>query len=74
MFLSALTRKRDGLLSQLRELNKQKPRAKADDGHVAEITRLESILGVRRDELVSMQHTGPDCRAFHLHAHTDRLP
>ena len=43
---------RDKLLSDLRELNKAKPRGNADDNLIAEITRLEPALTVARDDLV----------------------
>ena len=50
---SGLQRLKDNLLSQLRELNKTKPRGKADDALIAEINRLESSLTVARDDHVS---------------------
>ena len=37
----------------MQELNKNKPRGKADDILLAEITRLEPALAVARDDLVS---------------------
>lgn len=45
-----LQRVRDNLLGELRELNKSKPRGKADEME-AEINRLESTLTVARDDL-----------------------
>lgn len=49
---AGLHRVRDKLLSDLRELNKAKPRGNADDNLIAEITRLEPALTVARDDLV----------------------
>lgn len=48
-----LHRVRDTLHNQLSELLKSKPRNKADDSLLSEITRLESELVVVRDDLVS---------------------
>lgn len=56
-----LTRARDTMLGQLRELNKSKPRSKGDENLVAEITRLESTLTLARDDLVRSM-------AFHMRA------
>ena len=53
--LLGLTRVRDSLLSQLRELNKSRPRSKADEGLVAEITRIESSLTLAKDDLVRLR-------------------
>jgi structural maintenance of chromosome 1 len=47
-----LTRLRDNLVAQLQELNRSKPRGKADENVIAEITRLESAIAVVRDDLV----------------------
>ena len=47
-----MQRVRDKLLEDLRELNKSKPRSKADDNLLAEIARLEPALAVARDDLV----------------------
>lgn len=47
-----LHRVRDTLHSQLSELLKSKPRNKADESLLSEITRLESELVVARDDLV----------------------
>ena len=49
---TGLQRVRDKLLSDLRELNKSKPRGSADDNLLAEITRLEPALTIARDDLV----------------------
>ena len=51
--LQGLIRQRDSLLSQLRELGKQKPRNKTDDSLIADVTRLESTITMARDDLVS---------------------
>jgi len=39
-------------MAQLQELNRSKPRGKADENVIAEITRLESAITVTRDDLV----------------------
>ena len=52
-YLTGLQRVRDSLLSQLRELNKSKPRNNADENLLVEITRLESSLTLAKDDLVS---------------------
>lgn len=39
-------------MSQLRDLNKSKPRSKADESLVSEITRLESAITLANDDLV----------------------
>ena len=51
---TGLIRVREGLMSQLKELNKQKPRMKTDENLLAEIARLESTLRVQRDDLVCL--------------------
>lgn len=43
---------RDGLLSGLRDLTKQKPRGKVDENLIAEVARLESSITIARDDLV----------------------
>lgn len=53
-FFTGLIRVRESLMSQLKELNKQKPRMKTDENLLAEITRLESTLRVQRDDLVCL--------------------
>ncbi len=49
---TGLTRVRDKLLADLRELNNSKPRGKSDDNLLTEITRLEPALTVTKDDLV----------------------
>ncbi|GJE85341.1 chromosome segregation protein SMC [Phanerochaete sordida] len=49
--VQGLQRSRDRLLNDLQELNKNKPRGKADDNLLAEISRLEPALAVARDDL-----------------------
>lgn len=49
--VQGLTRLRDSLVAQLQELNRTKPRGKADENVIAEITRLESAIAVVRDDL-----------------------
>jgi hypothetical protein len=46
-----LHRLRDSLFAELRDLNKSKPRGKADENLVAEINRLESTLLITKDDL-----------------------
>ncbi len=50
--MSGLKRQRDSLLSQLRDLSKQKPRGKNDDNLFAEVSRLESAITIAKDDLV----------------------
>lgn len=50
--LAGLSRARDNIQSQLSELVKQKPRNKEDDHLTSEMTRLEAVLQVSRDDLV----------------------
>ncbi len=54
---TGLQRVRDKLLADMQELNKNKPRGKADDLLLAEITRLEPALAVARDDLVCAQQS-----------------
>ncbi|KAG1851643.1 hypothetical protein F4604DRAFT_2045670 [Suillus subluteus] len=49
--VQGLTRLRDNFVAQLQELNRSKPRGKADENVIAEITRLESAIAVVRDDL-----------------------
>ncbi|KAF8915965.1 SMCs flexible hinge [Mucidula mucida] len=49
--VQGLVKQRDSLLSQLRELGKQKPRTKTDENLIAEVTTLESSITIARDEL-----------------------
>ncbi|KAL0960255.1 hypothetical protein HGRIS_011886 [Hohenbuehelia grisea] len=49
--IQGLTRVRDNLMAQLRELNKQKPKAKTDENLVAELQRLEAAITLARDDL-----------------------
>ena len=51
MFHAGLHRLRDSLFAELRDLNKSKPRGKADENHIAEINRLESVLLIVKDDL-----------------------
>jgi hypothetical protein len=54
--LAGLSRARDNIQSQLSDLVKQKPRNKDDDDLISEMTRLEAILQVSRDDLVCRTH------------------
>ncbi|GLB42443.1 putative structural maintenance of chromosomes protein [Lyophyllum shimeji] len=49
--VQGLMRARDSLMAQLRELAKQKPRGTTDENLIAEISRLESVMTVARDDL-----------------------
>ncbi|KAG2124257.1 hypothetical protein BD769DRAFT_1653050 [Suillus cothurnatus] len=49
--VQGLTRLRDNLVAQLQELNRSKPRGKADENVIAKIIRLESAIAVVRDDL-----------------------
>jgi len=49
---AGLSRSRDNIQNQLSELAKQKPRNQEDDNLISEMTRLESVLQVARDDLV----------------------
>jgi structural maintenance of chromosome 1 len=51
-FCIGLIRVRDGLMAQLRELSKQKPRGQTDENLIGEISRLEAGLTVAKDDLV----------------------
>ena len=50
--VQGLMRARDNLKAQLRELAKQKPRGQTDENLISEISRLDSMLVVARDDLV----------------------
>lgn len=50
--LTGLSRARDNIQNQLSDLVKQKPRNKDDDELISEMTRLEAMLQVSRDDLV----------------------
>lgn len=47
-----LKRQQETYISQLRELQKSKPRGQVEENLTAEMTRLEGALSVARDELV----------------------
>ncbi|KAF9479327.1 condensin complex subunit SMC1 [Pholiota conissans] len=49
--VQGLIRARDNLLAEQRELSKQKPRGKTDESLIAEISRLESVIVVAKDDL-----------------------
>ncbi|KAH9959956.1 cohesin complex subunit psm1 [Russula dissimulans] len=51
-----LSRARDNIQNQLSELVKQKPRSKEDDNLISEMTRLEAMLQVSRDDLSACNH------------------
>ncbi|KAM6496344.1 condensin complex subunit SMC1 [Amanita muscaria] len=51
--VQGLQRVRDSLMSDLRELSKQKPRGKADENLIAEVTRLETAITLAKDDLTA---------------------
>ena len=67
--IAGLQRARDKLMEQLMELNKSKPRGKESEILIAEISRLESSLGVARDDLVCS-----DCYPDHVQSCLTLLP
>jgi structural maintenance of chromosome 1 len=64
---SGLNRAKETLLTQLRDLNKSKPRSAADENLIAEINRLESALVIAKDDLVC------SCFCDHLNMSLTRL-
>ncbi|KAI0297775.1 cohesin complex subunit psm1 [Multifurca ochricompacta] len=54
--IQGLSRSRDSIQNELSELVKQKPRNKEDDNLISEMTRLESLLQVTRDDLSACNH------------------
>ena len=57
---AGLSRTRDNIRNQLSELVKQKPRNKEDETLISEMTRLEAVLQVARDDFVRRAAIG-DC-------------
>lgn len=49
-----LKRQQETYISQLRELQKSKPRGQIEENLTAEMSRLESALTLARDDLVSL--------------------
>ncbi|KAJ6561466.1 condensin complex subunit SMC1 [Mycena vulgaris] len=49
--VQGLMRAKDGLLGQLRELSKQKPRGKTDENLIGDIGRIESATTLAKDDL-----------------------
>jgi hypothetical protein len=54
--LAGLTRARDTLLAEQRELHQQRARGKSDESLISEISRLESLMIVAKDDLVCFLH------------------
>ena len=54
--LTGLTRARDTLLAEQRELHQQRARGKSDETLISEISRLESLMIVAKDDLVCLLH------------------
>ena len=54
--LKGLTRARDALLAEQRELHQQRARGKSDETLISEISRLESLMIVAKDDLVCLIH------------------
>ena len=50
--MTGLTRARDTLLAEQRELHQQRARGKSDENLISEISRLESLMIVAKDDLV----------------------
>jgi structural maintenance of chromosome 1 len=50
--VAGLSRARDNIQNQLSELVKPRPRNEDDDDLISEMTRLEAVLQVSRDDLV----------------------
>ncbi|KAJ7773018.1 SMCs flexible hinge [Mycena metata] len=50
--VQGLTRTKDGLMTQLRDLAKQKSRGQTDENLIAEISRIESATTLAKDDLV----------------------
>ena len=50
--LAGLKRQQETYISQLRELQKSKPRGQIEENLTAEMSRLESALTLARDDLV----------------------
>ena len=53
---TGLTRARDTLLAEQRELHQQRARGKSDENLISEISRLESLMIVAKDDLVCLLH------------------
>lgn len=52
--MSGLKRQQETYISQLRELQKSKPRGQVEENLTLEMSRLESALTLARDDLVSL--------------------
>ena len=50
--MTGLIRARDTLLADQRELHQQRARAKSDESLISEISRLDSLITVAKDDLV----------------------
>ncbi|KIM24825.1 hypothetical protein M408DRAFT_26772 [Serendipita vermifera MAFF 305830] len=70
-----LQRTKDELLAQMRDLNKSKPRARADEGLSAELNRLESSLTIAREERASARTKVDDAKKElkHIHEELEKL-
>ncbi|CAG7853227.1 Structural maintenance of chromosomes protein 1 AltName: Full=Chromosome segregation protein smc1; AltName: Full=Cohesin complex subunit psm1 [Serendipita indica DSM 11827] len=66
-----LQRARDELLAQMRDLNKSKPRARADEGLTTEFNRLESALVIAREERASARSKVDDIKKELKHIHDE---
>ncbi|KAM6504166.1 hypothetical protein JOM56_001109 [Amanita muscaria] len=51
--LKDLQRVRDSLMSDLREFSKQKPRGKAEENLIVEVTRLKTVITLAKDDLTA---------------------
>ncbi|KAF8840540.1 RecF/RecN/SMC protein [Paxillus ammoniavirescens] len=73
--VQGLIRLRDNLMAQLQELSRSKPRGKADDNIIAEITRLESAITVTKDDLSAfkLRYNGTKDELKHVERELKRL-
>ncbi|KAF9225691.1 condensin complex subunit SMC1 [Gyrodon lividus] len=73
--VQGLIRLRDNLMAQLQELSRSKPRGKADDNIIAEITRLESAITVTKDDLSAfkLRYNGTKDELKHVDRELKRL-
>ncbi|KAF9233408.1 hypothetical protein BU15DRAFT_90371 [Melanogaster broomeanus] len=73
--VQGLIRLRDNLMAQLQELSRSKPRGKADDNIIAEITRLESAITVTKDDMSAfkLRYNGTKDELKHVERELKRL-
>lgn len=73
--VQGLIRLRDNLKAQLQELNRSKPRGKADENIIGEITRLESAITLVKDDLnaLKLRYSGTKDELKHIERELRRL-